>query len=64
MDYMKDILPFLESSEAVWKYSWFVQRWPIDGSGNGWYLDRAISLMDDNSATLTELGKFYNDFQL
>ena len=64
LEYMKAILPFLESSEAIWRYSWFVHRWPVNGSDHGWYLDRAISLLQDDSATLTELGQFYNDFHL
>jgi len=62
LQYMKDILPYLETSEAIWRYSWFVQRWPKDASGDGWWLDRAISLMEDDSSTLTELGRFYSDF--
>ena len=56
------VLPYLESSEAIWRYSWFVHRWPVDGSGEGWYLDRVISLMEDQSSTLTQLGRYYNDF--
>ena len=28
MTYMKEILPWLEDSPAVWRYSWFVHRWP------------------------------------
>ena len=61
-NYMEEMLTYLESSEAIWRYSWFVHRWPKDGSGSGWYLDRVISLLDDNQSTLTELGQFYNDF--
>ena len=64
LEYMKAILPYLESSDAIWRYSWFVQRWPVDGGGDGWYLDKAISLLEQDSSTLTELGAFYNNFQL
>jgi len=62
MNYMREILSYLESSEAIWRYSWFVQRWPREGSGNGWYLDKVISLLEEDSSALTELGKYYNEF--
>ena len=65
---MKAILPLLEDSEAVWKYSWFVTRWPYGGRSDGnystseWYLDKVVSLLEQDSPTLTPLGQFYNDF--
>ena len=62
MNYMREILPYLESSDAIWRYSWFVQRWPREGSGNVWYLDRVISLLEEDSSALTELGEYYNEF--
>ena len=62
--YMEEMLPWLENSEAIWRYSWFVHRWPKAAGSwkEGWYLDKAISLMKDNSSALTELGRFYNNF--
>ena len=60
--YMEEMLPWLENSEAIWRYSWFVHRWPKAAIEQGWYLHKAISLMEDNSSTLTELGRFYNNF--
>ena len=62
MTYMQEVLPWLETSPAIWRYSWFVHRWPRQGSGEGWYLDRVISLMEEDSNTLTQLGRYYNDF--
>ena len=66
LNYMKAILPLLEESEAVWRYSWFVTRWPHGARSNTtsgeWYLDKVVSLLEQDSATLTPLGQYYNDF--
>merc|ERR1712055_912264 len=71
LQYMKAILPQLEAAESVRKYSWFVTRFlnPSDkeeGQGGGnytdWYIDKVVSLLEQDSPTLTTLGKFYDDF--
>ena len=65
---MKAILPKLEVSEALWRYSWFATRWPHEGGikegtiSSEWYIDRAVFLLEQDSSTLTPLGKFYNEF--
>ena len=66
--YMKAILPLLEESEAVWRYSWFVQRFVnkhderLLGNSSEWYIDKAVSLLEQDSPTLTPLGRFYDEF--
>ena len=66
LEYMKEILPKLEASDAVWRYSWFVTRWPYGQwtcpDADEWYIDRAVSLLEQDSPTLTALGKFYDEF--
>jgi len=64
LNYMKEILPYLEGSNHIWRYSWFVNRFTHHGSGHGWYLDRAISLLEADKSRLTKLGKYYNGFKL
>jgi len=64
LNYMKEILPYLEASDHIYRYSWFVHRFTHHGSGHGWFLDRAISLMKNDRSELTELGRYYNDFHL
>ena len=89
LNYMKEILPYLEGSNHIWRYSWFVNRYihltcyynqtlicftyntyfhffrfTHHGSGHGWYLDRAISLLEADKSRLTKLGKYYNGFKL
>ena len=62
---MKEILPFLESSESIWRYSWFTTRFPAHENNNKtWWLDKAISLLEEDSPKMTELGEFYNEFSL
>jgi len=67
--FMKQMLPLLEKSEAVFRYSWFVTRFPADqetqrlgNSSSDWFLDKANSLLEVDSPTpvLTELGRFYD----
>lgn len=68
LEYMKAILPMLEDSEAVWRYSWFVQRFVNSAdlkegtNSSEWYIDRAVSLLEEDSPTLTALGKYYDEF--
>ena len=62
MNYLSEMLPYLDSSDHIYRYSWFVHRFTHSGSGHGWYLDKAISLMKSDRSELTELGKFYHDF--
>ena len=68
LEYMKAILPMLEESEAVWRYSWFVQRFVNKNAGRDggnsseWFIDKAVSLLEEDSPTLTALGKYYDEF--
>lgn len=62
LKYMKEMLPWLENSHMIHRYSWFTHRFTHKGKGHGWYLDRSISLMKENSQRLTELGRYYNEF--
>ena len=67
---MKAILPMLEESEAVWRYSWFVQRFvnkneeKQGANSSEWFIDQAVSLLEEDSPTLTTLGRFYDEFGL
>jgi len=64
LEYMQAILPQLEAAESVYRYSWFVNRWPYSAKSNtsDWYLDKAISLQEADSNSLTELGRYYDQF--
>jgi len=66
LQYMEAILPRLEQSEAVWRYSWFVSRFGAEvkeaSNNSDWYLDKVNSLLEEDSPALTELGQFYDQF--
>jgi hypothetical protein len=57
LSYMKEVLPRLEAAPYVYRYSWFESR----VSTTGW-IGREVSLLEQNSSQLTELGRFYMNF--
>lgn len=70
LNYMKEMLPMLEKADYIWKYSWFVHRWPFTGAigseSTGWYLDKCNSLLEMDTSgppVLTPLGRYYDEFQ-
>lgn len=54
--YMKDLLPYLDSSENVFRYVWFTARNPPNGQNGGSNL-----LATDGSPTVSALGEIYRD---
>lgn len=59
LQYMKGVLPLLEKADYVFRYSWFTHRRGIVSK----YVTSATSLVKQDSSELTELGKFYNEYQ-
>lgn len=57
INYMRAVLPRLESASYVYRYAWFATRF----HGDGW-VPREASLLDQHSSTLTELGRYYMNF--
>ncbi|XP_063411611.1 uncharacterized protein LOC134694528 [Mytilus trossulus] len=57
---MREVLPLLESAPYVFRYAWFVSRWLHHNDGN--WVDGSASLMKENSAELSTLGHYYNNF--
>ncbi|XP_060599197.1 properdin-like [Ruditapes philippinarum] len=58
LNFMKEVLPRLEASPFVFRYSWYKARISTDH-----YVKKAASLLDPlGSSTLTNLGIFYNGF--
>ena len=60
LDYMSQILPWLEASPYIFRYSWYATR-VIDSTG---FVRSSASLLEPDSPTLTELGQFYVAFQM
>lgn len=58
LQFMKDLLPQLESAHYVYRYAWFVSR----TLKSGW-VTPAVNLLHNNSPTLTTLGHYYNNFR-
>ncbi|XP_045211137.2 uncharacterized protein LOC123562573 [Mercenaria mercenaria] len=58
---MQTLLPQLEAADYVFRYSWFEAR-ITHSLGNGW-ITPAASLLHNDSSTLTNIGRFYNNFQ-
>jgi len=59
LQYMKDILPRLEAADYIHRYAWFVSRTTsVDG-----FITSSASLLQPHGPHLTELGRFYNNFQ-
>ncbi|CAC5355701.1 unnamed protein product [Mytilus coruscus] len=56
---MREILPLLESAPFVFRYAWFTSRWVFH---NHTFVDGSTSLMKENSAELSALGHYYNNF--
>ncbi|KAK7107696.1 uncharacterized protein [Littorina saxatilis] len=57
LNYMKTILPLLEASPIVYRYSWFISRWEGD-----WFIAQNASLLHQHSSTPTPLGQYYLNF--
>jgi len=60
---IEQLLPRLESADFIWRYSWWVTRYypdPSDESGNFW-VDPVNSLLEFDNATLTAVGRAYNN---
>jgi len=58
--FMKDALPLLEAAPYVFRYSWFTSRFIHHNEGT--WVDASASLMKENSAELSVLGHYYNNF--
>jgi len=55
LDYMKQVLAYLDGESQIGKYAWFGTRLdPTDG-----WLGPQVDLLMDNSSALTELGVIY-----
>merc|ERR1712070_289651 len=54
--YMEDLLPYLDTSENVFRYAWFSARNAPNDQNGGSNL-----LATDGSATVTSIGKIYRD---
>ncbi|ESP05299.1 hypothetical protein LOTGIDRAFT_152129 [Lottia gigantea] len=59
LHYMQSILPLLEASPVIERYSWFVTRF----YKNTTFINTSTDLMNRHSATLNRLGKFYDDYK-
>ncbi|XP_070212828.1 uncharacterized protein [Littorina saxatilis] len=57
LNYMKAVLPKLEETSYVYRYSWFATRVGDDGWVTG-----AVNLLELDSSNLTELGQYYMNF--
>ncbi|KAK7485913.1 hypothetical protein BaRGS_00022908 [Batillaria attramentaria] len=57
LTFMKVFLPRLEAAPYVARYSWFATR--VEA---GRWIPQAASLLQQNSSTLTDLGRFYMSF--
>ncbi|XP_076460594.1 uncharacterized protein LOC143293546 [Babylonia areolata] len=57
LTYMQAVLPRLEATHYVYRYSWFSTR-----IVPGRWVPQEASLLESNSSTLTELGQYYMDF--
>ncbi|XP_052785113.1 uncharacterized protein LOC128220665 [Mya arenaria] len=58
---MQTLLPRLEAANYVYRYAWFEAR--IKHQFGDGFVTPAASLLHNNSATLTKIGRFYNDFE-
>lgn len=59
LEYMAEILPRLEASPYIFRYSWYQTR-IIDSRHV--FVTSSASLLERNTSTLTELGQFYVNF--
>ena len=59
LNYMKGVLPRLEAAPFVFRYSWFVSR---STRGADSFVTSATSLLEPHSSTLTQLGRYYNNY--
>jgi len=60
LDFLKEIIPRLEESDFVFRYSWFITRGKDHGDDSGWFLDNINDLFIENSDQLSEIGKVYD----
>ena len=73
-DYMGSMLYHLENMDEVYRYSWFQERWSsnqeriqVENPHNGsekWFLSSVNSLFIPGTQTLSDIGRFYNDYGL
>jgi len=61
INYIQELLPLLEHSDFIHKYSWFVSRYYEQYDDSGWFwIDPINSLLEQNTSRLTNIGKAYN----
>ena len=61
INFIESLLPQLEQSEAVFRYSWYYTRYyPDYDDSTSWWIDPINSLLEQNSPTLSKVGKAYN----
>ena len=61
INYIEELLPLLEHSDFIHKYSWFISRYYEEYDDSGWFwLDPINSLLEQNTSRLTNIGKAYN----
>jgi len=58
---INDLVPQLEHSDFIYRYSWFVSRYYEEYDDSGWFwLDPINSLIEQNSTHATKVGNAYN----
>jgi len=61
INYIETLLPLLEHSDFIYKYSWFLSRYYENHDDSGWFwLDSVNSLLELNTSALTRVGEAYN----
>ena len=62
ISFIQDLLPQLEWSDHVYRYSWFISRYypEYNDSGN-WWIDPINSLLEQDSPQLSAVGRAYNN---
>ncbi|XP_060594023.1 uncharacterized protein LOC132748429 [Ruditapes philippinarum] len=58
-EYMQPLLDMLEDADFIYKYAWYMAR---SNDTHGRFVTRAVSLLDQTTSVLTELGQYYNNF--
>jgi len=61
IQYIEELLPLLEHSDFIHRYSWFISRYYEDYDESGWFwIDPINSLLKFNSSQLSNVGRAYN----
>merc|ERR1711874_736480 len=61
IQYIQELLPLLEHSDFIHKYSWFISRYYEEYDDSGWFwIDPINSLLEQNTSRLSNIGKAYN----